>query len=103
MKMLVAAKKLATYLKVEMKPLSRCARAVFTYQLHRRRMYGVVICGSEATTVRFDRAEILSSPQINVRNQLDFTPAFASLMMLDPEAFGYDMAFSTRPGQDGQM
>jgi hypothetical protein len=100
----IEVKKLATYLKAGMKRLSRCAWAVFSHQLHRRHLYGLVMCGHEATFVRFDRAGILYSRLLDMRKQLqEFARAFASLMILDREAFGYDTAFSTRPNQDGRL
>jgi hypothetical protein len=95
---------LTTHLKMGMKLLSRCALAVFSHQLHRRHLYGLVVCGHEATFVRFDRAGILYSRLLDLRIQLEeFTQAFASLLMLDREAFGYDTTFSTRVNQDGRL
>jgi hypothetical protein len=54
--------------------------------------------------VRFNRAGILYSQPMDIRTQLEeFTQAFASLMMLDREAFGYDTTFSTRLNQDDRL
>ncbi|KAG9120990.1 hypothetical protein FRC07_003248 [Ceratobasidium sp. 392] len=75
--------------------LARYARAVFANQLHRRHVYGLLICKWEATFVRFDRSGILYSDPINLRTQ-EFREAFAGLMMMDDEAFGYDTAFTVR-------
>jgi hypothetical protein len=100
----IEAKMLTTHLKVGMKQLSRCAWAAFSHQLHRRHLYGLIVCEAEATFVRFDRAGILYSRPVDMHKQLrEFTQAFASLMMLDQEAFGYDPAFSTRLNQDGRL
>ncbi|KAG8725744.1 hypothetical protein FRC10_007904, partial [Ceratobasidium sp. 414] len=93
-----------TYLKVGMKQLTRYARAVFAHQLHRRHLYGLVICKWEATFVRFDRSGILHSRPIDIRQQRkEFCEAFAGLMMLDEEAFGYDTAFTTRTRRNGRL
>ncbi|KAG8708305.1 hypothetical protein FRC08_018970 [Ceratobasidium sp. 394] len=93
-----------TFLKVGMKQLTRYARAVFAHQLHRRHLYGLVVCKWEATFVRFDRSGILNSKPIDIRRQREeFCEAFAGLMMLDEEAFGYDTAFTTRTRRDGRL
>ncbi|KAG8785959.1 hypothetical protein FRC12_017023 [Ceratobasidium sp. 428] len=84
--------------------LARYARAVFGNQLHRRHVYGMLICEWEATFVRFDRSGILYSTKIDMRRQRkEFREAFAGLMLLDEEAFGYDIAFTTRPKSDGSL
>ncbi|KAG8688335.1 hypothetical protein FRC09_012961 [Ceratobasidium sp. 395] len=98
----IEVKKQATYLKTGMKQLTRYARAVFAHQLHRRHLYGLVMCKWEATFVRFDRSGILHSKPVDIRSQ-EFREAFAGLMMLDEEAFGYDTAFTTRPRRDGRL
>ncbi|KAG8773530.1 hypothetical protein FRC12_002492 [Ceratobasidium sp. 428] len=98
----IEVKKQATYLKTGMKQLTRYARAVFAHQLHRRHLYGLVMCKWEATFVRFDRSGILHSKPVDIRSQ-EFREAFAGLMMLGEEAFGYDTAFTTRPRRDGRL
>ncbi|KAG9114432.1 hypothetical protein FRC07_007666 [Ceratobasidium sp. 392] len=62
----------------------------------------MVICKWAATFVRFDRSGILYSKPIDIRSQ-DFHQAFAGLMMLDEQAFGYDTAFTTGPRRDGRL
>ncbi|KAG9091060.1 hypothetical protein FS749_000111 [Ceratobasidium sp. UAMH 11750] len=85
-----------------MKQLTRYARAVFAHQLHRRHLYGLAICKWEATFVRFDRSGILYSKPIDIRGEA-FRKAFAGLMMLGEEAFGYDTAFTTRARRNGRL
>ncbi|KAG8742974.1 hypothetical protein FRC10_000596 [Ceratobasidium sp. 414] len=88
-RMPIELKKQATFLKTGMKQLTRYARAVFAHQLHRRHLYGLVICRDAATFVRFDRSGILYSKPLNVRDKLgEFQRAFAGLMMLNEEDFG---------------
>ncbi|KAG8688343.1 hypothetical protein FRC11_005599, partial [Ceratobasidium sp. 423] len=101
-RMPVEVKKLSGHHKAGMKQLSRYARAVFAHQLHRRHLYGMMVCGSEATFVWFDRAGILYSSRIDVVKQSEiFTRAFASLLMLDRIDEGFDPAFTfERDGQD---
>ncbi|KAG8722688.1 hypothetical protein FRC09_005867 [Ceratobasidium sp. 395] len=101
-RMPIEVKTKATHLKVGMKQLTRYARAVFANQLHRRHLYGIVMCKWAATFVRFDRSGILYSTPIDIRSQ-NFREAFAGLMMLSEEAFGYDTAFTTRPARDGRL
>ncbi|KAG9124466.1 hypothetical protein FRC07_011541 [Ceratobasidium sp. 392] len=101
-RMPIEVKVKATYLKVGMKQLSRYARAVFANQLHRRHVYGMVFCKWAATFVRFDRSGILYSKPIDIREE-EFRKAFAGLMLLDEETFGYDTAFTTRPKSDGKL
>ncbi|KAG8680995.1 hypothetical protein FRC11_001720 [Ceratobasidium sp. 423] len=63
-----------------MKQLSRYARAVFAHQLHRRHLYAMMVCNTEATFVRFDRAGILYSHRIDLRTDSKaFTYVFAYL------------------------
>ncbi|CCO35281.1 hypothetical protein BN14_09398 [Rhizoctonia solani AG-1 IB] len=93
-----------TYLKVGMKQLSRYARGIFAHQIHRRYVYGMMICQWAATFVRFDRSGILHSESIDMRDQADrFRRAFAGLMMLDRDGVGYDTAFTTELRPDGQV
>ncbi|QRV95108.1 mRNA 3'-end-processing protein RNA14 [Ceratobasidium sp. AG-Ba] len=91
-----------TYLKAGMKQLTKYARAIFAHQPHRRHIYGIVICGWEATFVRFDRMGVLYSEPMDVRKE-EFHAAFAGLVMLDDEAMGYDTAFTTRTNKDGKL
>ncbi|CAE6506380.1 unnamed protein product [Rhizoctonia solani] len=103
-RMPVEIKKLTGYHKAGMKQLSRYARAVFAHQLHRRHLYAMMVCNTEATFVRFDRAGILYSHRINLRTDSKaFTYAFASLLMLDRTDQGYDPAFTCRMNQDGRL
>ncbi|KEP45366.1 putative kinase domain protein [Rhizoctonia solani 123E] len=93
----IEIKKLPGLQKAAMKQLSRYARAVFSHQLHRRHLYAMMVCGTEATFVRFDRAGILYSPPLDMRKDSKaFTDAFASLLMLDRTDQGYDPAFTCR-------
>ncbi|EUC60476.1 WD40-repeat protein (notchless protein), related protein, putative [Rhizoctonia solani AG-3 Rhs1AP] len=102
-RMPIEIKKLAGYHKAAMKQLSRYARAVFAHQLHRRHLYAMMVCNTEATFVRFDRAGILYSHRINLRTDSKaFTYAFASLM-LDRIDQGYDPAFTCEINQDGRL
>ncbi|KAG8745854.1 hypothetical protein FRC10_006881 [Ceratobasidium sp. 414] len=94
--MTVSVKRLKSHLKAAIAGLAFDARAVFTHQLHRRHLYALAICGSEATFVRFDRAGVLYSTPIDVCADSDqFTKAVAALLMMDDEEFGLDTAFST--------
>ncbi|QRW02529.1 APH domain-containing protein [Ceratobasidium sp. AG-Ba] len=101
-RMPVEVKLKTTYLKAGMKQLTRYARAVFAHQLHRRHLYGMVVCQWDATIVRFDRSGILYSEPMDVRLE-DFRRAFAELMMLDDEGAGFDTAFTTRFRDDGRL
>ncbi|CAE6495244.1 unnamed protein product [Rhizoctonia solani] len=93
-----------TYRKVGIKQLTRYARAVFAHQIHRRHLYGMVICKWSATFVRFDRSGIVHSEPIDMlANPKGFQRAFAGLMMLDRSAFGYDTAFTTEPVPGGRQ
>ncbi|CAE6471877.1 unnamed protein product [Rhizoctonia solani] len=93
-----------TYLKVGMKQLARYARGIFAHQIHRRYVYGMVICRWAATFVRFDRSGILHSRPIDMRLQPDkFRRAFVGLLMLDRDGLGYDTAFSTELTPEGRM
>ncbi|KAB5588779.1 CRISPR-associated endonuclease Cas9 [Ceratobasidium theobromae] len=104
LRMPVEIKRLAGHHKHGMKQLSRYARAVFAHQIHRRHLYGLMVCGTEATFVRFDRAGILYSRRVDVREQSEaFTRAFASLLMLDRADQGYDTAFTTELNSDGRL
>ncbi|CAE6429913.1 unnamed protein product [Rhizoctonia solani] len=90
--------------KAGMKQLSRYARATFAHQLHRRHLYGMIICRTQATFVRFDRAGILYSKPIDlVKDAEMFTRAFASLLMLDRINEGYDPAFTFERDEDGRL
>ncbi|KAG8731213.1 hypothetical protein FRC11_004725 [Ceratobasidium sp. 423] len=90
--------------KAGLKQLSRYARATFAHQLHRRHLYGMIFCRTEATFVRFDRAGILYSKRLDlVRDAEAFTRAFASLLMLDRVDEGYDPAFTFERDEDGRL
>ncbi|KAG8709282.1 hypothetical protein FRC11_005715 [Ceratobasidium sp. 423] len=103
-RMPVEIKKLTGYHKAGMKQLSRYARAVFAHQLHRRHLYAMMVCNTEATFVRFDRAGILYSHRIDLRkNSKAFTYAFASLLMLDETDQGYDPAFTCQMNEHGRL
>ncbi|KEP54020.1 kinase domain protein [Rhizoctonia solani 123E] len=90
--------------KAGMKQLSRYARATFAHQLHRRHLYGLLVCKTEATFVRFDRAGILYSKRMDVAKDGEaFTRAFASLLMLDRIDEGYDPAFTFERDDTGRL
>ncbi|CAE6522767.1 unnamed protein product [Rhizoctonia solani] len=90
--------------KAGMKQLSRYARATFAHQLHRRHLYGLLVCKTEATFVRFDRAGILYSKRLDVvKDGEAFTRAFASLLMLDRIDEGYDPAFTFERDDAGRL
>ncbi|KAF8755470.1 other FunK1 protein kinase [Rhizoctonia solani] len=92
-----------TYLKVGMNQLARYARGIFAHQIHRRYVFGLVICRWAVTFVRFDRSGILHSKPIDMRAEADrFERAFAGLMMLDRDQFGYDTAFTVQVTEEGQ-
>ncbi|CAE6521747.1 unnamed protein product [Rhizoctonia solani] len=100
----IEVKSKLTYRKVAMKQLSRYARAVFAHQIHRRHLYGIVICKWAATFVRFDRSGIVHSEPIDMlHSPTEFRQAFAGLMMLDRTEFGYDPAFTTKYTSGAQL
>ncbi|CAE6495983.1 unnamed protein product [Rhizoctonia solani] len=100
----IEVKSKLTYRKVAMKQLARYARAVFAHQIHRRLLYGIVICKWAATFVRFDRSGIVHSEPIDMRHSpKEFRQAFAGLMMLDRTEFGYDPAFTTKYTPEAQL
>jgi hypothetical protein len=103
-RMTIEIKQLPEHHKAAIKQLARYARATFAHQIHRRHLYGLIVCGTEATFVRFDRAGILYSKRIDIRKNTDaFTRAFASLLMLDRLDQGYDPAFTTRANAEGRL
>ncbi|KAL5632404.1 hypothetical protein ACGC1H_005386 [Rhizoctonia solani] len=103
-RMPIEVKRLPGHHKAGMKQLSRYARAVFAHQLHRRHLYGMMVCGHEATFVRFDRAGILYSGRIDMVKQSQlFTYALASLLMLDRADEGLDPSFTFRRNQNGRL
>ncbi|CUA72538.1 hypothetical protein RSOLAG22IIIB_04936 [Rhizoctonia solani] len=90
--------------KAGMKQLSRYARATFAHQLYRRHLYSLLVCGTEVTFVRFDRAGILYSQRMDVVKDAEaFTRAFASLLMLDRIDEGYDPAFTFERNNEGRL
>ncbi|KAG8733185.1 hypothetical protein FRC10_000373 [Ceratobasidium sp. 414] len=101
-RMPIEVKTQPTYLKAGMKELGRYARAVFASQIHRRHLYGMVVCTWEATFVRFDRSGVLYSKPLDMSGE-EFRKAFAGLMTLDDEGFGYDTAFTTRARRDRRL
>ncbi|KAL5632405.1 hypothetical protein ACGC1H_005387 [Rhizoctonia solani] len=103
-RMPIEVKRLSGHHKAGMKQLSRYARAVFAHQLYRRHLYAIMVCGREATFVRFDRAGILYSGRIDIVEQSKlFTHALASLLMLDRIDEGLDPAFTFRRNQKGRL
>ncbi|KAG8706884.1 hypothetical protein FRC08_000812 [Ceratobasidium sp. 394] len=88
MRMPIEVKRQAMYLRTGMKQLTRCARAVFAHQLHRRHLYRLAIC---KTFIRFDQSGILYLKPVDMRSQ-EFR-----------EAFGYDTAFMTRARRNGRL
>ncbi|KDN38424.1 hypothetical protein RSAG8_09518, partial [Rhizoctonia solani AG-8 WAC10335] len=103
-RMPVEVKRLPGHHKAGMKQLSRYARAVFAHQLHRRHLYGMMVCGTEATFVRFDRAGILYSSRVDIVEQSEiFTRACASLLMLDRIDEGFDPAFTFERDEKGRL
>ncbi|KAG8710330.1 hypothetical protein FRC08_017296 [Ceratobasidium sp. 394] len=103
-RMTVSVKRLKSHLKAAITGLAFDARAVFTHQLHRRHLYALAICGTQATFVRFDRAGVLYSTPIDVCADSDrFTTAVAALLMMDDHAFGFDTAFTTRMNKNQRL
>ncbi|KAG8762444.1 hypothetical protein FRC11_009398 [Ceratobasidium sp. 423] len=87
--------------KMGMVHLARYAKNMFAYQLHRRHVYHLMICGTEATFARFDRAGVLYSSVVDLCKDAEtFIRAFASLMMLGRADEGYDPHFTTRKNAD---
>ncbi|KAF8755605.1 other FunK1 protein kinase [Rhizoctonia solani] len=68
-----------TYLKVGMNQLARYARGIFAHQIHRRYVFGLVICRWAVTFVRLRRTDDAGSDQ-----------------------FGYDTAFTVQVTEEGQ-
>ncbi|KAJ1310596.1 hypothetical protein OPQ81_009127 [Rhizoctonia solani] len=98
----IEVKSKQTYLRVGMMQVSRYARRVFAHQIHRRHLYGMIICKWAATFVRFDRSGIVHSQPIDMLSNLEkFQKAFLGLVMLDRGAFGYDTAFTTEHTPEG--
>ncbi|CAE6378921.1 unnamed protein product, partial [Rhizoctonia solani] len=90
--------------KAGIKQLSRYARATFAHQLDRRHLYSLLLCGTEVTFVRFDRAGILYSKPMDVtKDGKAFTRALASLLMLDRIDEGYDPAFTFERNNQGRL
>ncbi|QRV92137.1 phosphoribosylformylglycinamidine synthase [Ceratobasidium sp. AG-Ba] len=79
--------------------LTRYARAVFSHQIYRLRVFGFSLCGSIATFVCFDRSGLLHSRDIDLSKPEDadlFIKHIITLLTLPPEKFGYDTRFSFR-------
>ncbi|QRW22319.1 kinase domain protein [Rhizoctonia solani] len=95
---------LPEYRKMGMRHLSICAAETFKDQIDRRHIYSLMVCGTEATFVRFDRAGILYSSAIDLcKNAETFIRAFTSLMILDRVDEGYDPYFSTKLDSNGSI
>ncbi|CAE7191954.1 unnamed protein product [Rhizoctonia solani] len=100
----IEVKKLPGHQKAAMKQLSRYARALFAHQIHRHHLYAMMVCGTEATFVRFDRAGILYSSRIDIlKKPKAFTEAFASLLLLDRTDQGYNPAFTCEMNEQGRL
>ncbi|KAF8602970.1 hypothetical protein BDV93DRAFT_607066 [Ceratobasidium sp. AG-I] len=83
--------------------LARYARATFIHQIHRRHIFSIAVCGTNAIFVRLGRTGILHSPIIDLRqNFRQFAVATARLFALDPHSFGYDTRFYYWPQLTGQ-
>ncbi|KAH7338967.1 hypothetical protein B0J17DRAFT_717399 [Rhizoctonia solani] len=90
--------------KMGMVHLAGYAKAMFSHQLHRRHIYHLMVCGTEATFVRFDRAGVLYSSVIDLCKDAEtFIRALASLLMLDREAEGFTPIFSTKRNADERI
>ncbi|KAF8760332.1 other FunK1 protein kinase [Rhizoctonia solani] len=91
-----------TYLKVGMKQLAQYAQGIFAHQIHQRYVFGMVICWWAATFVCFDQSGILHLKPIDMQAKADrFKQAFAGLMMLDCNQFGYNTAFTVQVTEEG--
>ncbi|CUA68394.1 Presequence protease, mitochondrial [Rhizoctonia solani] len=82
------------YLAAGIKQLACYAFAIFAHQPWRRHWYSLLICGEQATFVRFDRAGVLYSCFLNIANNPTFAVILASLLSLDTVDQGIDAAFS---------
>ncbi|CAE6468001.1 unnamed protein product [Rhizoctonia solani] len=90
--------------KMGMVHLARYAKNIFAYQLHRRHVYHLMICGTEATFVRFDRGGVLYSSVVDICKDAEtFIRAFASLMMLSRADEGYDPLFTAKKNADNSI
>ncbi|KAG8679958.1 hypothetical protein FRC08_016630 [Ceratobasidium sp. 394] len=79
--------------------LARCAYAIFSGQIFRLHVFGVAICGSTATFVRFDRSGLLHSPDIDISTGEGadlFVQKMISLLVLPAKDFGYDPRYTFR-------
>ncbi|CAE7159785.1 unnamed protein product [Rhizoctonia solani] len=87
--------------KMGMHHLAKYAKNMFGHQLHRRHVYNLMVCGTEATFVRLDRAGLLYSPVVDLCKDAEtFIRAFASLMMLDRADEGFDTLFTIKKNAD---
>lgn len=103
-KLAVALEKTPGHRKAGLRQLSHCARMIFAHQIHRRHFYSVMVCGLQATFVRFDRAGILYSDAMDLFvDAKGFIRAFASLLMLDRWDEGFDTAFTTKLNKGGRL
>ncbi|KAG9084147.1 hypothetical protein FS749_005443 [Ceratobasidium sp. UAMH 11750] len=86
--------------------LARCARSMFSDQIFRLHIFGVAICGSIATFVRFDRSGLLHSPDIDVSTGEGanlFVQRMISLLALPAKDFGYDPRYTFRRSHKGHL
>ncbi|KAG8726962.1 hypothetical protein FRC10_006592, partial [Ceratobasidium sp. 414] len=85
--------------------LARYARAIFSHQIYRLHVFGIAVCGSLATFVRFDRSGLLHSPDIDISTASGadlFVRKVISLLTLPAEDFGYDIRYTFQPDPSGQ-
>ncbi|KAG9079419.1 hypothetical protein FS749_008540 [Ceratobasidium sp. UAMH 11750] len=86
--------------------LARCARSIFSDQIFRLHVFGVAICGSIATFVRFDRSGLLHSPDIDLSTGEGanlFFRRMISLLALPAKDFGYDPRYIFRRNDKGHL
>ncbi|KAG8707337.1 hypothetical protein FRC08_000575 [Ceratobasidium sp. 394] len=85
--------------------LARYARAIFSHQIYRLHVFGIAVCGSLVSFVRFDRSGLLHSPNINISTADGadlFVRKVISLLTLPAKDFGYDTRYTFRPDPSGQ-
>ncbi|KAG9077618.1 hypothetical protein FS749_010469, partial [Ceratobasidium sp. UAMH 11750] len=85
--------------------LARYARAIFSHQIYRLHVFGIAVCGSLVSFVRFDRSGLLHSPNIDISTADGadlFVRKVISLLTLSAEDFGYDIRYTFQPDPSGQ-
>ncbi|KAJ1302789.1 hypothetical protein OPQ81_003096 [Rhizoctonia solani] len=98
---IVKLMRLPGHRKMGMVHLARYAKTMFARQPHRRHIYHIMICGTEATFVRFDRAGVLYSSVVDLCKDAEtFIRALASLMMLARGDEGFHPFFSLKKNAD---